>query len=403
MLSLESKIEEIKKIGPAYLKKLERLKIKTIRDLFLHFPYRYDDFSNFVPIGQLQINQTATIQGKVVKVSSVPQNRWRKTSIIEALIEDKTGTIKAVWFNQFYLTQTLKPGIIINLSGKATLVKKVLSFSNPAYEIVRKKDFVHTGRLVPVYHETAGLSSRYLRYIIKPLLCLADSMNDFLPELIKKEFSLIDLNQAIEQIHFPSNLLSAQKARERLAFDELFLIQLNTLQQKRELDKKRAPAISFSQKLIKSFVKNLPFNLTNTQRIAAWEIFQDIERDKPMNRLLDGDVGSGKTIVALLAALQTAKAGYQTAFMAPTEILARQHFQTFNKFLAKQNLRIALLTRTESLFRDSVPVKISAKNLKAKLKKQIAGGKIDIIIGTHSLIQEDVAFKNLALAIVDEQ
>lgn len=397
MLSLESKIEEISKIGPAYLKKLERLKIKTIRDLFLHFPHRYDDFSSFVPIYQLQINQTVTIQGKITKINSTPRSQWRKISITEALIEDGTGTIKAVWFNQPYLTQTLKLGVKVNLSGKTTLVKKILSLSNPAYEIVNKKDFVHTGRLVPVYHETAGLTSRYLRYIIKPLLSLSDELDDFLPENIKKEFNLINLNQAVAQIHFPSNSLSAQKARRRLAFNELFLIQLNTLQQKKELDKKKATSVLFNQKLIKSFVKKLPFKLTDDQRIATWEIFKDVEKNKPMNRLLDGDVGSGKTIAALMAALQTAKTGYQTALMAPTEILARQHFQTFNKFLKKQGVNIALLTSSENA------VNNTKKTTRVKLKKKILEGEIDIIIGTHSLIQETVVFKNLALAIVDEQ
>ena len=395
MLFLESKIEEINKIGPAYLKKLHRLKIKTVRDLFFHFPHRYDDFSRFVSINELQINQVATIQGDVVKINYVPRSRWRKIGLTEALIKDKTGTIKAVWFNQPYLTQTLKPGIKINLSGKITRAKTALSFSNPAYEIVNKQDFTHTGRLVPIYHETAGLTSRYLRYIIKPLLYLTETADDFLPKEIRKEFDLDYLSQSIQQIHFPSNTQSAQKARRRLAFNELFLIQLNTLRQKKELDKKRATAIPFNQKLIQSFVKKLPFKLTDAQRVAAWEIFQDIKKNKPMNRLLDGDVGSGKTIAALLAALQTAKAGCQTALMAPTEILARQHFQTFQNFLKEQNIKIALLTSSESFFRDRVP--------KIKLKKQIVEGKIDIIIGTHALIQESVSFKNLALAIVDEQ
>lgn len=397
MLSLESKIEEIKKIGPVYLKKLHRLKIKTIRDLFLHFPYRYDDFSHFVPIDQLQINQIVTVQGKVAKINSTPRNHWRRISITEVLIEDGTGTIKSVWFNQPYLTQTLSLGTKVNLSGKATLIKKVLSFSNPAYEVVSKKDFVHTGRLVPVYHETAGLTSRYLRYVIKPLLHLSDQLDDFLPENIKKEFNLIDLDQAVKQIHFPSNSLLAQKARRRLAFNELFLIQLNTLQQKKKLDRSKATPISFNQKLIKSFVKKLPFKLTNGQRLAAWEIFQDTEKGKPMNRLLDGDVGSGKTITALMAALQTAKAGYQTALMAPTEVLAKQHFQTFKKFLEKQDISIALLTSSENI------VNNIKKTTRVKLKKQIAGGEISIVIGTHSLIQESVVFKNLALAIIDEQ
>jgi len=199
----------------------------------------------------------------------------------------------------------------------------------------------------------------------------------------------MNLSHAIEQIHFPDNISLAQKARQRLSFDELFLIQLTTLKQKQKLNQETAINIPFNEPLIKTFVKNLPFKLTNDQRIAAWEIFQDISKKQPMNRLLNGDVGSGKTIIALMTGLEIAKNGYQVAFMAPTEILAKQHFETFNKLLKKYKLKITLLIG-------------STKN-KTQIKKQIAQGKIDIIIGTHALIQEGLFFKNLALAIIDEQ
>lgn len=390
MLSLSTKIEQIEKVGPVYLKKLHKLEIKTIRDLFFHFPHRYDDFSQIILISEFKKGQKATIQGKIVEIENTRLFRKRMV-LTEALVKDKSGTIKIVWFNQPYLTETLKKNKLVNFSGKLSFAKKTLVLSNPVYEIVRQDETVHTGRLVPIYPETAGLSSRYLRYLIKPLLPLSSSITDFLPEQIKKKFALINLNQAIKQIHFPDNLLSAKKARERLAFDELFLIQLMVLQQKQKLIKEKAQNIPFNQKLIKPFVKNLPFKLTTDQRVAAWEIFQDLSKTTPMNRLLNGDVGSGKTIVALMAALETAKAGYQTALMAPTEILAKQHFQTFNNFLKKSGLNIALLTRTEPKVR------------RPQLKKQIAQGKVDIIIGTHSLIQEKLSFKNLCLAIVDEQ
>jgi len=437
MLTLSTKIEQLKKVGPSYLKRLKQLKIKTIRDLFFHFPHRYDDFSQIIPISQLKKGQTATICGKISKIKT--SQTWQKRmNITEAMIEDETGTIRAVWFNQPYLVQTLSQGKIVNLSGKVTFAGKTLCLSNPVYELVRslkvrpfyynlfnKKvvvkrsdldylDFTHTGRLVPIYHETAGLSSRYLRYLIKPLLFLADKIADFLPDLIKKEFSLVNLNQAIKQIHFPDNLQSAQAARQRLGFDELFLIHLFTLKQKQKLAQEKATTIPFEEKLIKSFVKSLSFKLTDDQRIAAWQIFQDLAKPRPMNRLLNGDVGSGKTVVALMAALETAKAGYQVALMAPTEILAKQHFQTSKDFLKKSNLRIALLTRTETKVRpfdsttlqSKVVVKMSDLETsisRSQLKKQISQGKIDIIIGTHAIIQEDIAFKNLVLAIVDEQ
>jgi len=396
MLTLDTKIKEIKKVGPTYLKRLHQLKIKNIRDLLFHFPHRYDDFSQIVSISQLTEGRKATIKGEIVEIKNTRLFHKRMV-LTEALVKDKSGTIKVVWFNQPYLIQTLKKGKMVSLSGKLSFVKKILCLSNPVHEIAQTKETTHTGRLVPIYHETAGLSSRYLRYLIKPLLPLINQITDFLPESIKKQFKLVSLSQAIQQIHFPNNYQSAQAARQRLAFDELFLIQLTTLRQRQKLAQEKALTIPFNQKLIKSFVKDFPFKLTNNQRVAAWQIFQDLSKKKPMNRLLNGDVGSGKTVVAIMAGLEIAKAGYQVALMAPTEILAKQHFQTFKDFLKKSNLRIALLTRTDNL------VGQGKKITRPRLKKEIMEGKIDIVIGTHALIQENLNFKNLALAIVDEQ
>jgi ATP-dependent DNA helicase RecG len=410
MLSLSSKIEELKKVGPTYLKRLHKLNIKTIRDLFFHFPHRYNDFSQIIPISQLKKGQISTIQAEIVEIKNT-RLFHKKMVLTEALVKDDSGMIKVVWFNQPYLTQTLKKGGTVNLSGKLSFAKNILCLSNPAYELA-KKETTHTGRLVPIYHETEGLSSRYLRFLIKPLLSLAKQITDFLPVPIKKQFQLMDLNQAIQQIHFPDNLTSAQKARRRLGFDELFLIQLSTLKQKQKLAQEKAPPIPFNQKLIKPFVQNLPFELTDDQRLAAWEIFQDLAKNRPMNRLLNGDVGSGKTIIAILAALETAQAGYQVALMAPTEILAKQHFQTLKDFLKKSKLRIGLLTSSEvqAFVRSPTPnknrswtPKTHKKITRPQLKKQIAQGEIDILVGTHALIQEKLSFKNLALAIIDEQ
>jgi ATP-dependent DNA helicase RecG len=413
MLSLSTKIDQLKKVGPAYLKRLRQLKIETIGDLFFHFPHRYDDFRRIKPISQLKEGRTAVIQGKISKIKT--SRTWqRRMSLTEAMIKDDSGTIRAVWFNQPYLIQTLKEGKTVNLAGKVVFAGQTLCLSNPVYEtITLQKETVHTGRLAPIYHETTGLSSRYLRYLIKPLLPLTEQIIDFLPEPVKKEFGLIDLAEAVRQIHFPDNLRSAEAARQRLAFDELFLIQLNNLRQREKLNQEKATTIPFNQKLIKSFVQRLPFKLTDDQRKTAWQIFQDLVKPRPMNRLLNGDVGSGKTILAAMAGLATAKAGYQAALMAPTEILAKQHFQTFKNFLKKDKLKIALLTGSEaqgSPFRTRPrqrrgrdtqwqPLKIN----RPQLKKQIADGKIDILIGTQALIQEGINFKNLALAIVDEQ
>jgi len=411
VITLNSKIDQLKKVGPAYLKRLRQLKIETIRDLFFHFPHRYDDFRQIRPIGQLQLGQTATVQGKISKIKT--SRTWqRRMSLTEAIAEDDSGTIRAVWFNQPYLIQTLKEGKTVNLAGKVVFAGQTLCFSNPVYEtVVPRKETIHTGRLVPAYHETVGLSSRYLRYLISPLLYLTDQITDFLPTAVKKGFKLVDLSEAIRQIHFPDNPQTAEKARQRLAFDELFLIQLNNLQQREKLNQEKATVIPFNQKLIKAFVQKLPFQLTDDQRKTAWQIFQDLAKSRPMNRLLNGDVGSGKTIVAAMASLAVAKAGYQAALMAPTEILAKQHFQTFNNFLKKNKLKIALLTGSEVRGTSSRmrPRQRQERHpqwqhlSRPQLKKQIADGKINILIGTHALIQEGINFKNLALAVIDEQ
>lgn len=394
-LNLETKIEEMKKVGPAYLKRLRKLKLATIRDLFFHFPRRYDDFSRIVPIDQLEISQNATILGTVAEIKTIRTFR-RKMTLTEAVIKDETGSVKAIWFNQPYLNQTLSKGKKVWFAGKAVFEKNALCFSNPVCEPVGLKEPVHTGRLVPVYHETAGLTSRYLRFLIKPLLYLTGRVKEFLPFSVRKEFGLMDLNKAVRQIHFPDNPALAHSARQRLAFDEMFLTQLAVLEQKEKLSKEKAAAIPFEQNLIKSFVQKLPFRLTDDQRRAAWEIIKDTEKERPMNRLLNGDVGSGKTAVAAIAALGAAKAGYQTALMAPTEILAKQHFETFKRLLQKFNLKIGLLTGSKNTIN-------SVKTKRLQLKKNIKAGKINLVIGTHALIQEDVAFKKLALVVVDEQ
>lgn len=405
MTTLSTPIEKTKSVGPNYLRRLHKVGIRTIENLLFYFPYRYDDYSQITPIEQLQIGETSTIQGQVLDINSI--RTWkRKMNLTEAIIQDETGAIRAMWFNQPYLVQTIRKNMIVNLSGKVSFSKDSLCLSSPTYEIVPRaladtnENFTHTGRLVPIYHETQGLSSRYLRYLIKPYLKITDEIVDFMPEQIKKEFNLINLDEAINKIHFPSCEQDTQTAKQRLVFDELFLIQLNLLRRKQKNDQQKAISITFNQSLIKKFVSNLPFKITNDQRVSAWEIFQDIARNSPMNRLLNGDVGSGKTIVAIMAALETARAGYQATLMAPTEILAKQHFNNFKNILSEYNLNIGLLTGNDNLLNDK---KISRN----KLKEKITSGEIDILIGTHALItssrKEKLMFKNLVLAIVDEQ
>jgi len=404
-MNLDTPIQNISRILPAYQKRLAKLGIKNLRDLFYHFPSRYDDFSNISDIVDLKFGETATVQGKIIGIKNI--RTWKKRmSVTEAYLRDKTGAIKAVWFNQPFLLNTLKSGSLLSVSGKVKF-DKIPYFSNPAYERLlpdahnqTSNNLRHTGGLIPVYPETAGLSSRYLRYLLKVFLPATEQMADWLPPEIKKSQKLSDLQNALKQVHFPASPKTLDGTKRRLAFDEIFLIQLYALQQKIKWNQSRAPQIKFDQSLVKNFVDGLPFRLTAGQRQAAWEILKDLQKNRPMNRLLEGDVGSGKTVVAAIAALQTAASGWQTALMAPTEILAQQHFKEFSAILGKKYFSLALLTGKDARIFSGRQIK---KTTKKELLKKIQNGQIQIVIGTHALIQEKTKFKNLALVVIDEQ
>ncbi len=391
---LDASIQNIKYFGPAAAKKFAKLNIKTVGDLLYHFPFRYDDFSSFTPIAELQYNLQATVRGVILSAKNINIFKRRMT-LTEAVIEDESGAIKSVWFNQPYLLSQFKPGRQINISGKVSLNKKRLCFSNPAYEFAGKEP-LHTGRLVPVYPETHGLSSRWLRLGIKPLLRFANQIADILPDELKKTYCLPNLGYALSQIHFPETLEKAELAKRRFAFEELFTLQLFMAMERLKLQKQTAPTIKFDEKMAKKFVASLSFNLTDDQKKSAWQIIQDIQQNKPMNRLLEGNVGSGKTIVAAMATYFTALNNYQTAFMAPTEILSRQHYEKIWPLLNSFGINVGLLTSSEAKISGN---KISKKEFTGK----IAAGEIPIVIGTHSLIQKNINFKNLALVIIDEQ
>ncbi len=451
MLSIATPVKNISRVTPAAAKKLERLGIFTARDFLFHFPFRYENYSQTVPASEIHAGQTATVAGTITGAKTV--RAWkRKMHITEITVSDESGSVRAVWFNQPYLSEQLQIGKEIRLSGKARSSagssangKNALFnnagynkresatkayFSNPAWEFSRR-DPTHTGRLVPVYPETEGLSSRWIRWQIKFLFdalfkikgypasvrmpYVRTIIPDPLPENILAELNLPDLATALLYIHFPKNEIQPVIARKRFAFEEMLLVQIKTLQTKNQWEKEKSASIPFDQKLIKSFADKLPFKLTDAQRKAAFEILKDLEKEKPMNRLLNGDVGSGKTIVAAIAALQTAAAGYQTAIMAPTEVLARQHFLTFSDFLKNYGFSVALLTNSYREIKNfRFPISDLQKKSKLlpkknkpvardKLLSETRNGKINLLIGTHALIQEDIKFKNLALAIVDEQ
>ena len=406
MIKLSNSVSEIRGIGPRYLKYLEKLGIKTIEDLLWYFPFRYEDFSKIKKINELKPEEKCSIIGTVKKIN-VRRTFRRKMIIIEAIIEDDTGQITAIWFNQTYLLKNILLGVTLSLSGKVKARGKKLILSSPSYEIVSKqeleKEFYqelkHTGRLIPIYSETKGLSSKALRYFIKPLLGLTKNIEDTLPDFILKKHQLIGLEESLNEIHFPSSLLLAKKARKRFIFESLLLSQIYLLKIKRKNALLKTPKINLDIPLLQLFTKSLSFSFTECQRKTIWEIAKNLHQ-RPMNRLLEGEVGSGKTIVAIAASLLTIKSGYQVAIMAPTEILAKQHFNEFKRFLKPFQAKIALLTSsTTKIYDDELEGKIS----KQLLNKIIASSNPIILIGTHALIQKNVQFNRLGLIVIDEQ
>jgi len=389
-------LSQFKKIGSATLKKLDRLGLKTAQDLLYHYPFRYEDWSKILTVAELKTQKTGTVKAKINLIANHRSPRKRMV-ITEAIIGDKTDSIKAVWFNQPFLATTLRQGTEAYFAGKIDFDETYgLELLNPSYEIVNKHEPIHTGRLVPVYPTTAALSQKQIRSLIRQALPLAQILNDWLPREIRTKYNLPALSMAIEQIHFPSSQPWLKRCLHRLKFDELFLIQIQNLLIRRELKRYQAPTIKFNLEETKKLVATLPFQLTDSQRKSAWEILQNLEQSRPMNRLLEGDVGSGKTVVAILAILNTCLTKYQVAYMAPTEILAKQHFETISKLLKKYSFKVALLTHSEKIVNGK---KVVAKNF----YEQIARQKIDIVIGTHALLQEGVSFAQLGLAIIDEQ
>ncbi len=393
MISLNTPIEQASKVQERIVAPLRRLGIKTLRDLLFYFPHRYDDFSNQKRIQSVTPGETVTVAGEIQRVSN-HRTAKKHMALVEVVLRDDTGTIKATWFNQPYLSRAFAPGQGMRISGKAAIGPKGLYLQNPAYEKIPHSILqapgsklqiphsgTHTGGLVPIYPETEGITSRWLRFLIKTYIGARSEISDLLPPDTRNRHGLPAAFDALFSIHFPKTHEEAARAKRRFLFEKLLLLQMRALRERTKLKQRTSPAIALNLPLLKQFVESLPFELTDAQRKAIWEIAQDISKSRPMNRLLEGDVGSGKTVVAAAAALLSAKSGFRAAFMAPTEILAHQHYETIKKLLAPFRISVSILTG-------------SAK----KLKPEDA-----VVIGTHALIQKNVRFPNLGLVVVDEQ
>jgi len=409
-MNLQNKIDKISGVGATVAKRLIRLGLHTVEDLLFYFPYRYNDYSQITPINNLQIGANVNILGDIELIQN-KRSSVQRMNITEALIADESGQIKVIWFNQPFIAKNLKTGDRVSLTGQISSDYGGLVMKSPDYEkIFNKQSGFQTQGIVPDYHLTANITQKQIRFLIKKIISFAAQIIDHLPDEIRNKESLLSLDEALSQIHFPVSQEKLIQAKQRLSFDEVFLIQLQAQVMRNRISQHRAPKIKFQEKETKEFVSSLGFKLTNAQRITSWEILTDIGKAEPMSRLLEGDVGSGKTIVAVIAMLNVFLNQEQSILMVPTEILAQQHFLSISKILKNYPIKIALFTsKVKKIIDLENCSELSDEELKEKIlvpsarDKKIQEEKIDIFIGTHALLYEDLELPKLALVVIDEQ
>ncbi len=386
---LTDSVESLKGVGSVLARKFKRLGIETVEDLIRYYPRKYQDYSVILPMNKLKpgpISVKGTfkqIKGRYVR---------RGMHITEAVLSDDTSSVRVVWFNQPYRAAAIKKNQSYFVSGVFELSNQHMQIMNPSAELVSSFP-VNTARIIPIYREMKGITSVEIRRAVKTALIAKLSIKSNLPAQVEKRFNLEPLSTALTQIHFPANQADIESAKRRLGFEEVFELILAHMLIKKEADQEIALPVKFNKALAQDFVSHLPFKLTNSQRITTWEAYQDIEKKKPMNRLVEGDVGSGKTVVAAMLAAMTINQGYQVGMMAPTEILARQHAKTMYDLLNPLGLadKVSLLVGSMT------------KPQKKVALDNIANGSVQCIVGTHALIQDTVDMQKLALVVVDEQ
>jgi len=384
--ALDASVTALHGVGPKRAEQLARLGVHTVRDMLYLLPRRYDDYSQLKGINRLEYGEEVTIIARVRKAYVHKSRGGGK--MFKAILTDGTGSVEVTWFNQPWLSRKIKRGQQIAISGKVDEYLGRLCFTSPEWEHL-KEDRLHTGRIAPVYPLTEGLTGKWMRSIMKDTVdTWAPRLTDYLPNAVREQEGLLDLETAITQAHFPDSQERLRQARYRLAFDELFLLQIGLLRQRHEWRSEPGKALPVDEERLQSFIQGLPYELTSAQQRALRQIVDDLRSERPMTRLLQGDVGSGKTVVATAAMALAASGGAQAALMAPTEILAEQHYRTIRDLLeSPTHLLTGSVTGQE----------------REEIYAGLADGSIKIVVGTHALIQEDVQFKNLALAVVDEQ
>ncbi len=418
MDALQSSLQYLKGVGPRRAADLERVGLHTVEDLLYRFPIRYEDRGTFQAIASLRPGVSASVVGEVVS-SGVRPTRRPRFKIFELLVRDRTGAIRAVWFNQPFLNDIFHPHQRVILYGKLELTSHGLQLQNPQYEILSDRDetpdseasgpvderpasndTLHTGRIVPIYEKTGHLTTKMQRVLVHHALeQLPASVPDPLPAPILARQGLVDRRTALHDVHFPPEGAKVEElnafrspAQRRLIFEEFFLFQCGLVLRKRRADAERKPrSVVITDEIRETARRILPFRLTGDQKKVIAEIVEDMKRPHPMNRLLQGDVGSGKTIVALIAAIVAMENGFQVAFMAPTEILAEQHYINIRRLLEPSRFRIALLTGNTPARR------------RREMQAELSGGSYHLVVGTHALVEDPIAFRELGLAIIDEQ
>ena len=386
-MDLWSSIEKIKGVGPETARKLAVLGVETIYDLLTFWPRRYDDYSEVLPIKDIEPG-AVTVKAMI---ESIKTKRVRRgMHLTEAVIRDESSAIRVVWFNQPYREKYFKAGKEYYFSGLYDFSFNRYVLQNPTVE--EAKEFTaNTARIVPIYPQTKGLDSKIIRKTISEITSMFQELSETMPSWVSEQYDFMSYAEAAYQLHWPENQTKLAEARERIGFEEVFAYVLAGQLNKKQIEDEVALPILFNQDFAKQYTKTLPFELTPEQKQCSWEILQDIEREHPMNRLLEGDVGAGKTVVAAMAAYMASKQGIQTAIMAPTELLARQHAVTLANLLEPLGVTIGLLTSA-----------VKGKPKEA-LKSQLEEGSLDIVVGTHALLQESVTFKRLGLIVIDEQ
>lgn len=388
-MKLQDPLSVVKGVGPAVEKALHSLGLQTIGDLLDYLPRRYEDYSEVASIARLHPG-AVTIMAEVKQASG--RYIRRGLHITEALVSDESGSLRVTWFNQPYRAAALKTGQRYYFSGQYELSYQRMQLMNPSAELAA--DFtLNTARIVPVYRENKNISSKQLRKVIGQCLSVADTLPETLPVWLLKSAQLLGRAEAVRAMHYPESSEQLAAAKRRFGYEEVFRLALASLLNKQEIAAERSLSIPFDEALAKEFVGHLPFKLTDDQRKAVWQIYLDMQKPHPMNRLVEGDVGSGKTVVAVMASVMAMHQGYQVALMAPTEILARQHAETLQKLLEPLGLSKQLLLLVGSM----------KEGQKKTAHTHITDGTVKLIVGTHALIQDAVDMQNLGLIIIDEQ